>query len=414
MFQQDCTVRPVPIAALRHAAQTLAVGLVLGGVAAAQQIALKAELSGQQEVPPVTTPAMGTAFFLIDLDADTVTFEITLDELQSTETGAQIYGYAPQGQNGGAALFDLGTGNHKTGTWNYPPADEANILANLAYVNVQTTNQPNGEIRGQMTRISAPYAFRASLDGASEVPPVTTTAMGTGVFELDPVANTLSFQITYADLSSAETASHFHGYAAAGQNANIVFTLPMGFHKVGTWNYPQADETNILNGLLYSNVHSSTNTNGEIRGQIEVQATNPGSYCTAKPNSMACTPAVGWSSLPSLTGTDDYTVSATNVINNKNAVFMWSQIPANMPFNGGTLCIDQATATVAGVQNSAGNPPPDDCSGTLSFAFNQAYMATSGLAPGSFVFGQWWYRDPANPDGTGFGLTDAVFFEILN
>jgi hypothetical protein len=414
MFQQAWSVRPLPIAALRNTALAVAAGLALSGAAAAQKIALKAELTGQQEVPPVTTPAMGTAFFLIDLDADTVTFEVTLDELQTAETGAQIYGYAPQGQNGGAALFDLGTGNHKTGTWNYPPADEANILASLAYVNVQTTGQANGEIRGQITRISAPYAFVASLDGASEVPPVTTTAMGTGVFELDPVANTLSFQMTYADLSATETASHFHGYAPAGQNANIVFTLPMGFHKVGTWTYLQADEASILNGLLYSNVHSSTNTNGEIRGQIEVQATNPGSYCSAKPNSQACTPAVGWSSLPSLTGTDDYVVSATNVINNKNAVFMWSQIPSSTPFMGGTLCVDQATATVTGVQSSAGNPPPDDCSGTLSFAFNQAYMTTSGLTPGSFVFGQWLYRDPANPDGTGYGLTDAVFFEILN
>jgi hypothetical protein len=412
MFPQDWTVRT----ALRRGLGLAAAGLALGGVAAAQTIAMKAELTGQQEVPPVTTPAMGTAFFLIDLAADTLTYEITLDELQGTETSAQIYGYAATGQTGGTALFDLGTGNHKSGTWNYPAADEANILANLAYVNVITSSQANGEIRGQITRISAPHVFRASLDGAQEVPPVTTTATGTGVFELDPVANTLSFQITYADLSAAETQAHFHGYAPAGQIANIVFNLPAGFHKVGTWNYPQADEASILNDLLYANVHSTTNTNGEIRGQIEEQVTNPGSYCTAKPNSQACTPAVGWSSLPSLTGTDDYVVSATNVINNKNAVFVWSQIPANLPFQGGTLCVDQATAVITAAQNSGGNPPSggDDCSGTLSFSFNQAYMAANSLAPGTLVFGQWWYRDPANPDGTGFGLTDAVFFEILN
>jgi hypothetical protein len=392
----------------------LAAGLALSGAAAAQKIVLRAELTGAQEVPPVTTPAMGTAYFLIDLAADTVTYEITLDQLAGAETSAQIYGFAPAGQAGGSALFDLGLGKHKTGTWSYTAADEGNILSGQAYVNILTATNPTGEIRGQILRVSAPYAFVAKLDGASEVPPVTTTAMGTGVFELDPVANTLSFEITYADLSAAETQAHFHGYAPPGQNANILFNLPMGFHKVGTWNYPAADEASIINGLLYANVHSSTNTNGEIRGQVEVQATNPGSFCTAKPNSMGCTPAVAWSSLPSLTGTDDYFVTASNVLNNKVAVFMWSPTPANLPFMGGTLCVDQATAQSAGVQSTKGNPPPDDCSGTLSFAFNQAYMTSAGLTPGTLVFGQWWYRDPANPDLTGFGLTDAVFFEILN
>ena len=414
MFQSVWTVRPLPIAALRHGALALAAGLVLSGAAAAQKIALKAELSGTQEVPPVTTPAMGTAFFLIDLDANTLDFDITIADLQGTETAAQIFGYVASGQAGGTMVFDLGTGNHKSGTWNYPQADEANILANLAYVNVMTTTQAGGEIRGQMTRVSAPHTLMASLDGAQEVPAVTTTATGTGVFELDPVANTISFNITYADLSSAETQAHFHGYAPAGQNANIVFNLPMGSHKTGTWTYPQTDEASILNGLLYVNVHSSNNTNGEIRGQIEVKANNPGSYCTGKPNSQSCTPAVAWSSLPSLTGTDDYVVTATNVINNKNAVFVWSTLPANTPFMGGTLCVDQTTAVKTVMQNSGGNAPPDDCSGTLSFAFNQAYMTTNALAPGTLVFGQWWFRDPANPDGTGFGLSDAVYFEILN
>jgi len=410
MTPNDWSVRST----LRRAALTLTTALALCAASSAQKIVLKAELTGAQQVPPVTTPAMGTGFFLIDLAADTVTYEITLDELQGSETGAQIVGFAASGATGGTMLLDLGTGNHKTGTWSYTPADEGNILANLAYVNVMTSGQPAGEIRGQITRVSAPHVFLASLDGASEVPPVTTTAMGTGVFELDPVANTLGFQITYADLSSTETQSHFHGYAPPGQNASIVFNLPMGFHKVGVWNYPQADEASILNDLLYANVHSSNFTNGEIRGQLVEQVTNPGSYCTAKPNSQACTPAVAWQSLPSLTGTDDYFVSATNVLNNKMAAFVWSTVPASTPFMGGTLCVDQATMVVVAPQNTGGNAGPDDCSGTLNFAFNQAYMASNSLTPGTLVFGQWWYRDPANPDGTGFGLTDAVVFEILN
>ena len=179
----------------------------------------------------------------------------------------------------------------------------------------------------------------------------------------------------------AATLAHIHqGYA--GATGPVIVNFVQSGADPNRWDAQAgstltADQVNEpLPGRLYVNVHSSTNTNGEIRGQIEEQVTNPGSYCTAKPNSQACTPAVGWTSLPSLTGTDDYVVSATNVINNKNAVFVWSQIPANLPFNGGTLCVDQATAVITAAQNSGGNPQSggDDCSGTLSFA------ASAGLA----------------------------------
>lgn len=414
MNEQLPTHRPGWAAVLCRSAAVLTAGLALCGAAMAQKLTLKAELTGAQEVPPVTTPAMGTAFFLVDLDTDTVTYDITLDQLQGTETSAQIYGFAAQGLTGGLPLFDLGLGKHKTGQWTYTAADEANILAGMAYVNVQTSLNPTGEIRGQMLRIASPFSLLAKLDGVSEVPPVTTTAVGTGVFEIDPVANILSYQLTYADLSSAETEAHLHGYMPAGQNAPIVFDLGVGFHKVGTWNYPQVDEASILAGLLYSNVHSANFTSGEIRGQIEVQATNPGSYCTAKANSQACTPAIAWTSLPSVTGTDDFFVGATNMINNKVAVLAWSPASTNLPFMGGTLCVDQALAQNAVVTMSGGNPPPDDCSGAPSFHFSQAYMASVGLAAGSLAYAQWWYRDPAQLDATGFGSTDAAYFEVLN
>ena len=61
-----------------------------------------------------------------------------------------------------------------------------------------------------------------------------------------------------------------------------------------------------------------------------------------------------------------------------------------------------------------GNPPPNDCSGTFSFDFNQQIQ--SGVDPflvaGGQANAQYWSRDPLIPDGSGASLSDAVGFEI--
>src|SRR5258706_13799474 len=60
------------------------------------------------------------------------------------------------------------------------------------YVNVHTTANPGGEIRGQIGR----QVFFASLIGAQETPPTGSTATGTGVFIFDPATSTMSGSVT--------------------------------------------------------------------------------------------------------------------------------------------------------------------------------------------------------------------------
>jgi hypothetical protein len=393
-----------------------ALGTVLAALcsvtASAQTLVMRAEISGQEVVPPVTTTALGTAWFVIDLDANTLTFDLTFDQLVGNEIAAHIEGFAPAGANG-TMKFDLGPGKHKSGVWNYPQADEQSLIDGLAYVLIQSDVFPAGEVRGQIGLAVSARVFVASLDGAQEVPPVTTTAKGTGVFEVNTQTNVLSFQITYADLSSAETQAHLHGYVPAGQTAPVVFDLGLGFHKKGTWTYPQGDEASILANLLYANVHSANNTNGEVRGQVELKASDPGTYCTAKLNSQACTPAIGFTGMPTLTAPDNFRVNAKDVLNQSLCALMWSPIPDNVPFMNGTMCIDAATQAVLGVAMSGGNALPPDCSGQPMFDFTHAKMTSVGLVAGDLVFTQWWYRDMVHIDGTGFGTTDALVVVIL-
>jgi glucose/arabinose dehydrogenase len=110
--------------------------------------------------------------------------------------------------------------------------------------------------------------FAITLDGSQQVPPVTTPATGAGTATLDTDTNLLSWNIAFSGLSTAETASHFHGNAPQCANAGVQITLPPGSPKIGSATLSGAQEAAVLQGLWYVNVHSVTNPGGEIRGQV--------------------------------------------------------------------------------------------------------------------------------------------------
>jgi bacillolysin len=107
-----------------------------------------------------------------------------------------------------------------------------------------------------------------TLSGAEEVPPNGSPATGVGSVTIDTLLNQLHYNITFSGLSSAETGAHIHGFAPAGVNEGVLHTLPAGSPKIGTWEYDDADEADILAGLTYVNIHSAGLPGGEIRGQI--------------------------------------------------------------------------------------------------------------------------------------------------
>ncbi len=138
----------------------------------------------------------------------------------------------------------------------------------------------------------------------------------------------------------------------------------------------------------------------------------PVAYCTAKVNSKGCTPFIGFAGTqPSLSSPAPFLIQAGNVINNKVGIMIYGYGPNSMPFQGGTLCVAPPVVRTS-AQSSAGNPPPDDCSGTFSLDFN-AYLQ-SGVDPDLVayreVFAQYWYRDP--PTASGSGLTDGIHLSI--
>ncbi|MCE9594194.1 MAG: CHRD domain-containing protein [Planctomycetes bacterium] len=383
----------------------------LAPAAHAQKLVFRATLDGAQETPPSGSAATGTATIVVDRDKNTFNYVINYSGLGSAESAAHIHGFSAPGFPSGI-LNALPLGTQKIGTWTYSEAQEANIVAGLTYLNIHSALFPGGEIRGQVLLDTAPTnGLYASIDSAQEVPPTGTAGTGNAYFEIDTVAKTLTYNITFAGLSAAEVSAHIHGPAPVGVNGGIQLVLPAGSPKTGVWNYPPAQEPNILAGLMYVNIHSSAFPGGELRGQI-IPAQISSTYCKGKINSKGCTPSIGSTGTPSASaGPDTYTVTCVNTLNNKTGILFWGTVPNNAAFLGGTLCVKPPIIRTA-VQGSGGNPPPNDCTGTYSYLFAQAYMASHGLAAGNVVYCEWWSRDLFHPDGSGVGFSNALQFII--
>jgi hypothetical protein len=120
---------------------------------------------------------------------------------------------------------------------------------------------------------AAPMKFKADMNGASEVPPTTTSGKGTVTASYDPATKMLTWEGNFSGLSGPATAAHFHGPAEAGKNAAPTVwisekgqNLSSPFKGSATLTEAQADD--LQKGLLYANVHTDANKGGEIRGQV--------------------------------------------------------------------------------------------------------------------------------------------------
>ena len=111
--------------------------------------------------------------------------------------------------------------------------------------------------------------IKAALNGANEVPAVAGSASGALDGTLDTASNLLKWKTTYSGLTGPASAAHFHGPAAAGQNAGVAvpFKSPASGAE-GEATLTAAQTADLMAGKWYANVHTAANPGGEIRGQV--------------------------------------------------------------------------------------------------------------------------------------------------
>ncbi len=235
----------------------------------------EANLSGASEVPAVDTNAFGRAVLAVSADGTMLHYRVMLHSISGV-TAAHIHEGAV-GSNGGAAfvLFD-GTGtfdesNPVSGSTALTAEQLAVLESGNYYINVHTTGNPSGEVRGQISSYTAPSAFNALLTGAQEVPAVTTNAAG--VARLGLAGDVLTYTVDVSNIMSI-TAAHIH-VGAAGANGGAAFTLFDGTGTFDADNPVSGSEmltaenlVDLLTGHYYVNVHTAAHGSGEIRGQV--------------------------------------------------------------------------------------------------------------------------------------------------
>lgn len=111
--------------------------------------------------------------------------------------------------------------------------------------------------------------FHAALNGASQVPPVSTPASGAADATLNTDTKKLDYSASWQGLTGAATMAHFHGPAPAGANAGVVLPWPSHTSPVnGTATLTDAQVADLKAGKWYANVHTAAHPGGEIRGQM--------------------------------------------------------------------------------------------------------------------------------------------------
>jgi hypothetical protein len=127
--------------------------LFICGIARADQINFKADLSGASEVPPVTTGGKGSVTASLNTATKMLTWTVDYSGMSGPVMAAHIHGPAAPGANAGV-LVSLGANlaNPIKGSATLTDAQISDLEAGRTYINLHTADNKGGEVRGQLQR----------------------------------------------------------------------------------------------------------------------------------------------------------------------------------------------------------------------------------------------------------------------
>jgi hypothetical protein len=150
--------------------------------------------------------ANGVATFSLNAVGGDLSYNIIAANTSSLILSAHFHSGAA-GVTGGVlnTICSPCTGNSLSGTWSNVSAFSAALAAGAVYINLHTTANPNGELRGQVTIIPL-------MGGALLTPSEPSTATGVASVSLSGLS--LTYSIAMTGLSGAISQAHFHTGAA--------------------------------------------------------------------------------------------------------------------------------------------------------------------------------------------------------
>ena len=249
-------------------------GEIRGQIYLETDIPMGAILDGTQEVPSVPTPGYGFASFRLSKSLDRLTIHAVFSGLSGPITAIHLHN-GPIGVSG-PVVQDLMSGlTANTLTIDVDPTPYmSDLMAGNIYINAHTATNPTGEIRGQVT-LNQKLAFYFIMSGANETPPNTAPGIAIGNVWLSNTMDTLFYYIAADTLTTVPTAAHLHLAAPGTAGPVIVPLTASGNILLGI----VTDSTITLNlvrqmleGMVYANIHTTTFPAGELRGQLRRHA----------------------------------------------------------------------------------------------------------------------------------------------
>ncbi|MBK7029426.1 MAG: CHRD domain-containing protein [Bacteroidales bacterium] len=234
--------------------------------------------------PATPEDAMAICNFYVNSSLDSIWLNVVADQLSGPIQSAHFHN--GKAGNSGPVVVDLNNfiqGNQISGllTPSSPnfvsdfDFDEfvRRMLSDDIYINIHTSLNPAGEVRGQPASLSREGVIYSLCPG-QEVAAVTggEFAQGSGFVSLDRKYTNLHYGHAVSRLSSTISMSHFH-HALPGVNGPVVFPLPADSVMMGFWNdasFTDDIADQFESGEMYANFHTTLNPAGEVRGQVEI------------------------------------------------------------------------------------------------------------------------------------------------
>lgn len=245
-------------------------------------------LSTKYENPSISDRAEDGLLEMILYQDYTLTYAIKVYNLKSGDqlTGAGFF--AGDVMTNGNVILPLNAtfnGNYASGSVKIRPslADSLMYISNQIYVNIFSTDKPEGLVRGQINT-DIIYSGSISLSGDNEIPPVVNPATGSAVVRVTMeggASKKVYFNITVANLSSDDvlmSAGIYTGDATQTSPAPYITLC----ESAAQFNSNQS--TAIANQTIYPlinkepsyvNVITQNQPDGLLRGQIQNDYLNP-------------------------------------------------------------------------------------------------------------------------------------------
>lgn len=257
---------------------TFAGGELRGQVIPQSTATFFASLSGSAEDPSVDVTGSGAV--IVELVGDTLWVSGSFAGLESDFAASHLH-IGNSGANGGVA-FSLtatvasdnlsGTYAHSSNKFELSTEQKDALLKRGMYVNVHTTEEAGGELRGQVLGEATAY-FRTNLNGDHENDPVFETP-GFGAVDVELSGTRAIVSGSFDQLTAAFAGAHIHTGSVQGNGDVAVVLAPTvsndtsGVFGVSTYTLTEAQATAMYDEGTYINVHSSVFAGGEIRGQL--------------------------------------------------------------------------------------------------------------------------------------------------